>query len=83
MTAEQVPAPKPVLTVTEMDGRITELERQRDAAQARCAILAGTNALLLKTLGETGKEIERLSALIPQASAAAETSEQSQSPTLN
>lgn len=84
MSEGQAPAQKPVMTVTEMDGRISELERQRDAAQARCAILAGTNALLLKTLGEARGEIERLNGLIPQAPAvAAETGEAPQAPTLN
>lgn len=84
MSGDQAPAPKPVMTITEMNGRISELERQRDAAQTRCATLSGTNALLLKTLGEAREEIERLNGLIPSPpTVAAGADEQPQAPTLN
>jgi hypothetical protein len=56
--------PTSVITVADMNGRIEELERQRNEALARCATLAGANALARKTLTEALAEIERLNGLL-------------------
>ncbi|MCJ2032887.1 hypothetical protein [Methylobacterium sp. J-068] len=73
MSTGQTPAPKPVLTVTEMNGRIEELERQRNEALTRCATLSGIAALQRQTLTEAYAEIERLNGLVPVEIPAAET----------
>lgn len=65
MSGDQAPAHRPIITVAEMNGRTEELERQRNEALTRCASLAGTNALLRRTLTEARDEIERLNSLIP------------------
>ncbi|MBY0258996.1 hypothetical protein [Methylobacterium sp.] len=70
------------MTITEMDGRIEELERQRNEALTRCAKLSGMNALLRQTLGEARGEIQRLNGFIPQAKAPV-PEEQPSTPTIN
>jgi hypothetical protein len=64
VSAGPAPAQTPAITVAEMNGRIEELQRQRDAALTRCATLAGSNALLRQTLTDAGTEIERLNGLV-------------------
>jgi hypothetical protein len=72
MSREQASPQADGITIADMNGRIEELERQRNEAFSRCAHLAGANALARKTLLEALAEIERLNGLIPQAAALAQ-----------
>ncbi|NEU14316.1 hypothetical protein G3T14_19605 [Methylobacterium sp. BTF04] len=58
---------KPI-TIVEMNGRIAELERQRDQALTRCSLLAGEKAEALDLLRAHVAEVERLNAVIIAAS---------------
>ncbi|UMY16672.1 hypothetical protein MMB17_18595 [Methylobacterium organophilum] len=61
----QPQAPQP-LSAAEINGRFGELTAQRDAALARCQMLAGQNAELIDLLKEAKAEMERLTALLQQ-----------------
>lgn len=56
--------PQRTLTLAQIDGRITELEAQRNAAQARCAILAGEKAEAVDLLRQCQEEIARLNGIV-------------------
>ncbi|MCJ2009182.1 hypothetical protein [Methylobacterium sp. J-092] len=61
------PQPARTISLAEMNGRIEEIERQRDGAQKQLAILAGERALLLAGLTEARAEIARLTAVLSEA----------------
>lgn len=71
MSAGQAPVQRPAITLAEMNGRVEELERQRNEALTRCAALSGMNALMRQTLTEAREEIERLNGPIPSPAASA------------
>ena len=57
-------APARTLTVHQINGRLAELSRQRDAAQAQCAILAGDYAEAADLIRSLRAEIEHLQGLL-------------------
>ncbi|MDV2988296.1 UNVERIFIED_CONTAM: hypothetical protein Q9R58_28815 [Methylobacteriaceae bacterium AG10] len=57
------PAPKP-LTLVQINGRIDELEAQRNNALARCAQIAGERAELIDLVKILKAENDRLTALL-------------------
>lgn len=56
-------APK-AISLTEINGRIDELQAQRDMAQARCARLAGEKAEAIDLARILKAEVDRLTALL-------------------
>ncbi|NEU14714.1 hypothetical protein G3T14_21785 [Methylobacterium sp. BTF04] len=61
----QAPLAPPV-TLGNMNARIEELERQRNQAQSRCAVLAGEKAEIVDLLRQSQVEIARLNDVINQ-----------------
>lgn len=57
------PAPK-AISLTEINGRIDELQSQRDGALARCARIAGEKAEAVELMQILKAEVDRLTALV-------------------
>lgn len=57
------PAQK-TISLTEINGRIDELQAQRDVAQARCAKIAGEKAEAIELARILKAEVDRLTALL-------------------
>lgn len=57
------PAPK-TISLTEINGRIDELQAQRDGALARCAKIAGEKAEAIELVQILKAEVDRLTALL-------------------
>ncbi|GJD58158.1 hypothetical protein [Methylobacterium dankookense] len=57
-------APSRQLTVHQINGRLNELTRQRDVAQAQCVILSGEKAEALDLIKTLKAEVERLQGLL-------------------
>ena len=57
------PAPK-TISLTEINGRIDELEAQRDAALSRAAKIAGEKAEAVELMQILRAEVDRLKALL-------------------
>ncbi|CAO4196405.1 hypothetical protein [Methylorubrum extorquens] len=59
----EAPAPK-TISLTEINGRIDELQAQRDGALARCAKIAGEKAEAIDLVQILKAENDRLTALL-------------------
>lgn len=57
------PAPK-TISLTEINGRIDELQAQRDGALARCAKIAGEKAEAIELARILKAEVDRLTTLL-------------------
>lgn len=62
--APAAPPPRS-LSAHQINGRLAELTRQRDMAQAHCVILAGEKAEALDLIKTLQAEVERLKGLLP------------------
>lgn len=71
VSVAQKPAARNI-TVADMNGRIAEIEHQRNQALTRCSILAGEKAEAIDLLRTHIAEIERLNAVINAANPLAE-----------
>ncbi|MFD6321027.1 hypothetical protein [Methylorubrum thiocyanatum] len=66
------PAPK-TISLAEINGRIDELQAQRDGALARCAKIAGEKAEAIDLARILKAEVDRLTALLNDCGGAAPT----------